>query len=183
MSQFAYDTTYTESRNRGTVAIRIILAIPHMIVSYAWTIFAEVLSVVQWFIILFTGKRNDSIWNLQRQWLEYTSRVYGYMGLLYDEYPAFGTAPGPVPVTTSITMDDPANRLTCALRIIWAIPALIISALIGIAVYVVAIISWFAIVITGKHPRGMWDFTLKGLKYAMQTNAYAFLLTDEYPKY
>jgi hypothetical protein len=29
---------------------------------------------------------------------------------------------------------------------------------LGIAGCAVALVSWFAIVITGMHPRGMWDF-------------------------
>ena len=37
--------------------------------------------------------------------------------------------------------------------------------------------------ITGKHPRGQFDFELKVNRYTMQTHAYAALLTDEYPKY
>lgn len=183
MSQYSYESTYTESRNRLTVAFRIILAIPHMIISYVWGIFAQIIAIVQWFIILFTGKRNEGIWNLHQQWLGYTGRVYGYMGLLFDEYPPFGTSAGNLPLTTSIENEVPANRLTCALRLIWAIPAIIISAIIGIGLFFVVIVSWFAIVITGKHPRGMWDFVLRGLRYSLQTNAYTYLMTDTYPKW
>ena len=78
---------------------------------------------------------------------------------------------------------EPVNRLTAGLRIIWAIPALLISMVLGIAGFFVTIVTWFMIVITGKHPRGQFDFQLKVLRYSMQTNAYAGLLTDDYPKY
>ncbi|MEO7370172.1 MAG: DUF4389 domain-containing protein, partial [Ilumatobacteraceae bacterium] len=98
MSQVSYDVTYAESRNRLTVAFRIILAIPHLIVSQVWGYLAQVLGVIQWFVIVFTGKRNEGMWNLQQGWLGYYARVNGYTGLLYDQYPAFGTDPGSVPV-------------------------------------------------------------------------------------
>jgi hypothetical protein len=39
------------------------------------------------------------------------------------------------------------------------------------------------IVITGKHPKGMFDFLLKFQQYWLQTSAYMLLLTDTYPKY
>lgn len=154
MSAFTYDVEHSETRNRVTVAFRIILAIPHLIVSQVWGYLAQVLAVVQWFIILFTGNRNEDIWKLQKSWLEYSCRVVGYTDLLFDPYPAFGTAPGPVPVRSDIAFEGPANRLTSGLRLIWLIPALVIAAVFGIAAAVVVVISWFAIVITGRQPRG-----------------------------
>jgi hypothetical protein len=75
------------------------------------------------------------------------------------------------------------NRLTVGLRIIWAIPAIIIAAVLAIASFFVGIVSWFAILFTGKHPRGMFDFILKAQRYLLQTSAYTLLLTDTYPKY
>jgi hypothetical protein len=182
MSQYSYDVTYTDARNRGTVAIRFILAIPHLIVAQIWGYLAQILAVVQWFIALFTGKRNEGIWNMQRQWLDYYARVLGYESLLFDQFPAFGTDPGTPPVVTAIADDEPVNRLTVGLRFLWIIPAAIIAALFGIAAFVVGVVSWFAIIFTGKHPQGMWDFLLKYLKYALQVQAYGLLLTDTYPK-
>jgi hypothetical protein len=75
------------------------------------------------------------------------------------------------------------NRLTVGLRFLWIIPAAIIAALIGIAIQVLTLICWFAIVITGKMPQGMFDFLMKGHRYSLQVNAYGLLLTDTYPKY
>ncbi len=184
MSTISYDvTSYEETRNRLIVAFRIILAIPHLIVSQVWGYLAEVLAVVQWFIAVFTGKRNEGIWNLQQSWLFYAARVNGYTNLLYDEYPAFGTEPGNVPVRTSMSFEEDANRLTVGLRLLWAIPALIVAAIVGIGAAVVLVISWFAILFTGTMPRGMWDFVLKVVRYTLQVQAYCLLMTDEYPKF
>jgi hypothetical protein len=183
VSIFTYDVDYQESRNRLTVAFRIILAIPHLIIAQVWGYLAEILGVVQWFIILFTGKRNEAMWNLQRGWLSYYCRVLGYVALLFDPYPAFATDVGPAPVRSAITYEESADRLTSALRIIWLIPAAIIGIFVGIAMEILVVISWFAIVITGKHPRGMWDFILKGLRFAFQLYSYGLLMTDTYPKF
>jgi hypothetical protein len=183
MSTFTYDVDYRESRNRLTVAFRAILAIPHLIVAQVWGYLAQILAAVQWFIILFTGKRNEGIWNLQQSWLHYYARVIGYVDLLFDEYPAFGTETGSVPVRSAIEFEESAERLSSALRIIWMIPALIIAIFVGIASVVVLVISWFAIVITGKHPTGMWEFLLKSARYTFQLQAYGLLMTDTYPKF
>lgn len=183
MSAIAYDVTYQEQRNRLTTAFRFILAIPHLIVSQVWGYLAEVVGVIQWFIIVFTGKRNQGLWNLQQSWLGYYSRVLGYMSLLYDPYPAFGTDPGNAPVRTEISYEESANRLTSGLRFLWIIPALIIAIFVGIASAVVTLISWFAILFTGKQARGMWDFVLKSVRYTLQLQSYALLMTDDYPKF
>jgi hypothetical protein len=183
VSQFTYDVEYQESRNRLTVAFRIILAIPHLIIAQVWGYLAEILAFIQWFIILFTGKRNEAMWNLQRSWLAYYCRVIGYVDLLFDPYPAFATDAGPAPVRSEISFEEPANRLTSALRIIWAIPALFIGLFVGIAGCVVLLISWFAILFTGNQSRGMWDFILKVARYTFQLQAYLLLMTDIYPKF
>ena len=183
MSSIGYDVTYQEQRNRLTNAFRIILAIPHLIVSQVWGYLAQILGVIQWFVIVFTGKRNEGMFNLQQSWIGYYSRVVGYTSLLYDPYPAFGTDPGNAPVRTEISFEESANRLTTALRFLWIIPAAIIYIFVGIGGAVVTLISWFAILFTGKHPRGMWDFGLKVVRFSLQLQAYALLMTDTYPKF
>jgi hypothetical protein len=183
MAAPTFDVTYAEQRNRLTVAFRVILAIPHIIVAQLWGYVVQLAAFAQWFIILFTGKRNEGIWQFQRGWLEYYARVMTYLSLLHDMFPPFGTDAGTVPVRTTITNDEPVSRLTNALRLIWVIPAAIIAWFLMIAAFVVEVISWFAILITGKQPRGMWDFVHKAMRYFLQVQAYTLLMTDSYPKY
>ena len=84
MNRPTLDINNTPQRNRLTVAFRAILVIPHAIVLNIWDNLTQIISVVQWFIILFTGKRNKSIWALQNSWLSYAARVESYGALLYD---------------------------------------------------------------------------------------------------
>ena len=183
MSAATYDVVYTESRNRVTTLFRYILAIPHLIVSAAWGYFAQILAVVQWFIVLFTGKRNRSIWGLQNDYVGYNTRVGSYVALMYDSYPPFGTDVGATGVTYSLEFEESANRLTNALRLLWAIPAAFIAVFVSIGACFVVVVSWLAIVLSGKHPRGMFDFVLKALRFSVRLNTYAMLMTDTYPKF
>ena len=183
MAAVTYEVPYTEERNRLTTAFRIILAIPHLIVVQVWGYLMEILAIIEWFIILFTGKRNEGIWNLQWAWLGYYSRVYGYVDLLYDQYPAFGTDPGTVPARTEFRYDEPADRLTNGLRFIWAIPAIVVAAVLGIASVFVLIAAWFVILFTGKQPGGMFGFILRVFRYILQTYSYVLLMTDTYPSW
>ena len=182
MSQIEFDVPYVEPRNRLTVAFRLILAIPHLILLGLWQQVAEVAAVIHWFVIVFTGKRNDSLWQFNDSYVGYMARVNAYTGILYDEYPQFFTDASGVPVHYAhAPQPEPANRLTVGLRFIWAIPALFIAAGLSIAGIVIGIIAWFAIVITGKMPRGNFEFLVKVQRYVVQTNAYVLLQTDTYP--
>ncbi len=107
----------------------------------------------------------------------------GYANLTFDEYPPFGTTPGRAPVSIELPYEEPASRLTNGLRFVWAIPALLVAILVGIAFVIVVCISWFAIVITGKHPRGLFDFALRALRFILRVNSYVLLMTDTYPRW
>ena len=183
MSAVQYDITYTGSRSRLTTLLRIILAIPHLIVANLLLRVAQVLSLIQWFIILFTGKRNRGLFDLQNQWLGYGAATYSYVGVMFDDYPPFVNVAGLQAMRYGLEYEQQANRLTNFLRIIWAIPALIIGTIIVTVGLIVTAISWIVIVITGAHPQGMFDFLVKVHRYAVRLNAYLLLMTDTYPKY
>ncbi|MFZ9397821.1 MAG: DUF4389 domain-containing protein, partial [Ilumatobacteraceae bacterium] len=74
MAQAVFTVEYTADRSRSKNLFRVILAIPHMIIVQAWQQLVQVVTLFQWFIILFTGQRNQAIWKLQNDWLAYASR-------------------------------------------------------------------------------------------------------------
>jgi Domain of unknown function (DUF4389) len=75
------------------------------------------------------------------------------------------------------------SRLTTFFRLVLVIPHAIVLYLWTLAAYVVAIIAWFAIVITGRWPRGLYDFSASYWRYGTAVLGYTFLLTDEYPPF
>jgi hypothetical protein len=75
------------------------------------------------------------------------------------------------------------NRITALFRLILAIPQLLIVSAFGYAVEAIAVISWIAIVITGKMPRGLWNFTVGYMRWRTRVNAYVALHRDEYPPF
>jgi hypothetical protein len=48
---------------------------------------------------------------------------------------------------------------------------------------VAVLIAWFAIVLTGRYPRGLYEFVAGYLRFSTRTFAYAALLTDPYPPF
>ena len=87
------------------------------------------------------------------------------------------------PVTFESDYVEPRSRLTTFFRLLLVIPHLVVAALWGIAVFVVVVIAWFALLITGSWPAGMYDFTAGFLRYYTRIHGYLFLLADPYPPF
>ncbi len=164
-----------------------ILVIPHYLISYVLMIVAEVVAIISWFAILFTGKLPEGLANVTCLALRYQTRTFAYGGFLHEEYPPFDFSTTPAdPGGTAVTVNfRPAlggrNRLSCALRIFWLIPAAIVTFIIVFIAAICHFIAFFAVLFTGKWPAGLLGWVMKGMRASLRLSAYAFLLTDEYP--
>ena len=59
-----------------------------------------------------------------------------------------------------------------------------VLAFLTIASVFAVIIAWFAILFTGRYPRGLFDYVVGVTRWGLRVQAYAFLLvTDEYPPF
>ena len=92
------------------------------------------------------------------------------------------------PVTFDIEYPERLSRGWVVMKALlgWiyvGIPHGIILTLYGIAAYVVLFIAFWAILFTGKFPRGMFDFVVKYFRWSMNVNAYLSLMRDEYPPF
>jgi immune inhibitor A len=97
-------------------------------------------------------------------------------------FPGFGGAPG-YPIDLEVDPPEPQNRLTVFFRLILAIPAYIISGIMGYLNRAIAVFSWFVALVLGRLPEGMRNFAAFALRYEQQTTGYAYLLTQRYPSF
>ncbi len=120
-------------------------------------------------------------WNLN--FAGFTYRVNAFMYLLTDVYPSTDEEQS---VHLELSYPDAAglNRWLPLVKWFLAIPHVIVLACLGIAVLVVTIIAWFAILFTGIYPKGMFDFVVGVMRWGFRVMAYALLLvTDKYPPF
>jgi hypothetical protein len=187
--------------NRLTTAFRILVAIPILIVlaSVSGTIWGDFYSERNTFVlsgaggllffgpllmILFRRKypRWWFDWNVELQ--RFSTRVGVYLALMDDRYPATDQQQA---VHLDYVYPDAAHDLNRWLPLVkWllAIPHYIVLFFLFIASFVVVIISWFAILFTGRYPRGLFDFVEGVIRWENRVVAYAFLLvTDKYPPF
>lgn len=87
------------------------------------------------------------------------------------------------PVTFEADYVERRNRLTTFFRLILAIPLVILLYFYAIVALLAMVLAWFAIVITGRFPRGLYDFIAGYTRFIARTTGYAALLTDAYPPF
>jgi hypothetical protein len=121
-------------------------------------------------------------WNLELQ--RFSNRVSVYLALMDDRYPSTTDHQS---VHLDYAYPDAARELNQWLPLVkWflAIPHYIVLAFLDIAAVVVVIITWFAILFTGRYPRGMFDFVEGVIRWNNRVIAYAIILvTDQYPPF
>jgi hypothetical protein len=181
-------------RNRVTVAFRPILAIPHSILAgpIYWSYrtggvgllgaAAYVLAIVSWFTLLTRGEHFPGIREFCLYYLRWRTRSLAYMALFVDPYPPFGDAPYPA----AIDVLDPAlprDKTTIALRLLLAIPHLVLLCLVLIGWLVTSVIAWFAILLAGSYPASIYPFGVGVMRWGLRVEAYLLLLVDEYPPF
>jgi hypothetical protein len=169
------------TQRRVTVAIRLVLAVPHLLALSFLGITAFPVAVIGWLSALVTGRLPSSAAAYLSGYLRWYARAGAYLLLLTDEYPPFALRGAAYPVRLAIGSGK-LNRLTVLFRVFLAIPAAIVSVLAnsGLAVIVV-VAGWPAALVAGRLPGPLHQAFAAVLRYAVRYLGYLYLLTGAYP--
>ena len=178
-----FNVEYPEKLSRLLIFVKWLLAIPHFIVLYALAIAVEVVTVIAWFAILFTGRYPRGMFDFVVGVYRWQYNVTAYASLLRDDYPPFSFESGRYPVTYNIEYPEKLSRWLIFVKWLLVIPSLISLAFVQLAVLVTTVIAWFAILFTGRYPEGLFGFAVGATRWGARVNAYVLLLTDKYPPF
>jgi hypothetical protein len=195
-----FTVDYPEQLDRLTTAFRIIWVIPIAIIlllisnsssgtageeaAQATTISAGGILFLPTLLMLLFRRKYPGWWfDWNLQLTRFSARVGAYFALLRDEYPATDEEQA-----VHLEIDPPdaeqLNRWLPLVKWFLAIPHFIVLFFLAIAVIVVTIIAWFAILFTGRYPEGMFRFVVGVMRWAYRVQAYALILTtDRYPPF
>ena len=213
MNQTTYPASleldYQDKLSRVTTIFRLILVIPIAIIlgiltSGSESIFTTIdqdgeivstttnagagiagsLFLVTLLLILFRKKYPKWWFDFYLALTRFATRVAVYVLLLTDKYPSTDEEQN---LHLDVPYPDAQTDLKRGMPLVkWflAIPHYFILFFLFIAAFVVTVIGWFAIVIVGRYPRGLFDFVVGVLRWSWRVQAYAFLLaTDKYPPF
>ena len=135
-------------------------------------------------MILFRQRYPRWWFDFAREMVRFGARVSAYFLLLTDTYPSTVEEQSVHLEIDYPNVEQDLNRWLPLVKWLLAIPHYIaIAVLVIIAAFAVAI-AWFAILFTGRYPRGLFDFVVGVGRWALRVQAYAFLLvTDRYPPF
>ena len=180
-----YAAPYEPQRNRVTTFFRIFMALPLLIVGAFFAIAGFFTVIGAWFVILFTGRNSDGLWQYNAGLIRFFTRLQAYVLLQTDAYPPFNLgheddyevrvdfAPKP----------EQQSRAKAFFRMILVFPAAIVQNIISQAVAGgFAFASWLTIVFRGYQPRELQQATGYGIGYGLRYGAYIGLETDVYPR-
>ena len=121
-------------------------------------------------------------WNLELQ--RFGSRVVAYLALMDDRYPSTDDQQA---VRLDYAYPDAARDLNRWLPLVkWflAIPHYAVLVVLDVAAVAAVVAAWFAILATGRYPRGLFGFVEGVIRWNDRVIGYALtLVTDEYPPF
>ena len=166
---------------RLTVAFRIFMAIPQLIVLWLLGIAAIVITVIGWFGALFTGRLPVFAADFLTGYLRWLSRVYAYNYLLTDVYPPFTLDDADYPVRLAVTPGR-LNRLAVLFRFFLLIPCWIVQGVVTYgALTIFMFVTWLIVLVTGQMPDAIYQALAAVLRYQVRTLGFAMMLTSAYP--
>jgi membrane protein YdbS with pleckstrin-like domain len=119
-----------------------------------------------------------------REMTRFGARVWVYIALLTDRYPSTVDEQS---VHLDIEYPDvqrDLNRWLPLVKWLLALPHYVVLVFLWIGAVVAIVIAWFAILITGRYPKPLFDYVVGVSRWSLRVSAYAFLLvTDRYPPF
>ena len=142
------------------------------------------LAVATALMILFRQRYPRWWFDFALQFNRFEARVAAYVALLTDHYPSTEDEQ-----SVHLQLDYPdakqdLNRWLPLVKWFLAIPHYVVLVILGLGAVVAVVLAWFAILFTGRYPRGLFDYVVGVGRWALRVQAYAFLLlTDRYPPF
>lgn len=196
-----FEADYVEPLSRLSTLFRLILMIPLIIVAAILTSGFDVsardetarrslefssgtlggLIIVHWIAVFLRRRPVAWIFGAIVAIQRFALRALSYVLLLRDKYPPFE---GEWSVRYEVDMPEQLSRWKLIIwKTIASIPHFIILLVLWFVVVAVTVISWVAILFTGRYPRGLHNLVSGWLRWNARVGAYWISLTDRYPPF
>jgi hypothetical protein len=168
-------------RSRLLTLFRLLLALPHLVWLTGWSVVVAFAVHLAWLAALVTGRVPRPLQRFFAAYVRYVAHLNAFLYMIGNPFPGFTGTEGTYPIDVTIELAGRQRRVVTLFRLVLALPALFLAGAYGVAVFVIAILGWFAALFTGRMPSGIRDLGAAAIRYTAQTYAYLLLVTDRYP--
>ena len=198
------DIDYPERLDRVTTALRLLWALPILVILSLLTAtgnetvvtetgeeltrsgggIAAGLAMATMLMIVFREKYPRWWFDFARELTRFSARVGAYLALLTDGYPSTTEEQSVHLEIDYPDVDKDLSRWLPLVKWLLALPHYLVLVFLVVIAILAVIIAWFAILFTGRYPKSLFDFVVGVGRWSLRVNAYAFLLvTDRYPPF
>ncbi|MPZ23678.1 MAG: DUF4389 domain-containing protein [Dehalococcoidia bacterium] len=171
--------------------IKYVLLIPHLLILFLLSIIVSLFIGIGPFAILFTGRYPRGLFNFVVGTYRWTGRTMAYVLSLTDRYPAFTMDAEPDDdVTLEVDYPERLSRILnfplgigMLIKTVLAIPVFIVVYVGLLIAMILVFIAQFAILFTGRFPKGMHGFLVGAVQAYNRVLFYILGLTDAYPPF
>lgn len=184
---------HQESYSRGELLLRtffgwIYILIPHYFLLVFVGLWGAILQFVAFWVILFTGRYPQSMFEFQVGLLKWSLRLSARLLNVSDGYPAFGIKSTDESTDLVIPYPEKVSRGLVLLRLFFGIfyvylPHMFILYFRAIFVGVLIFLAWWVVLFTGKYPDYMFDWVTGQIRWQLRVALYMMYMTDTYPPF
>ena len=190
-----FDVDYPELPSRGLALlgallfIKGLLLIPHVIILFALGIAASLVVYIGFWAVLITGRYPEGLFDfvvgVQRWQTRTDSWMYGFA----DRYPPFSKGVEYYAARFEVDYPESSSRVLALLgallfiKMVLLIPHLVILLFLSILMTVAVYIGYWAVLITGRYPVGLYTFVSGIQRWNYRVGAWLAGLTDRYPPF
>ena len=190
-----FEVDYPEAPSRGLALLGVLffikglLLIPHIIILYFLGIALFIAFYIGYWAVLITGKYPQGLFAFVLSVQRWSTRTDSWMYGMVDRYPPFSLSAVDYPARLEVDYPEASSRglallgVLLLIKLILLVPHLIILYALGLVSFVVVYIGYWAVLITGRYPKGMFTLVVGVQRWSYRANAWFVGLVDRYPPF
>jgi hypothetical protein len=186
-AQLEFDADLHVTRWRPLV--QWVLAIPHLMIARVLNSLRSILTLISVFTVVFTERIPRTLFDMIAMTYRYEWRAMSYALFLHEDYPPFDFEPTAADdgieahTTLNLSYPEHLDRWKPLYKWFLAIPHYLVLAVLAIGAVFAVIGGVLGVLLNGEYPKGARDFIVDVYRYGLRVQAYAGLLTDQFPPF